>query len=327
MKQNLMGLLCVSILFSIAWSSHAQDDNLALISQAYEQTAAVGNYRVSASQSINETLIMRRLLSKTFLMDVDIFESAIITSKQEQEIDGVVAGDEIQATIKAEARQEQTLGEEFILRGEPLTQLRGVSNDADLEAQLTWATSGFYLNMDETDSELRSGVPSGWILVTDETPILTDALISLTDLQAALTNLRFKDVRLLFGAVTTIEVLDTGALGGQVMQRYLLTFDMDSVLAAGGFSITTLNLSEEMITALLADSLYTIEVWIGEDDGYVHKQILTFSFGGELEPNQFEGMPAETRVIYRYSQTFEMALSEIGGDLRVLPPPHAEILG
>lgn len=327
MKQKLMGLLCVSILFSIAWSSHAQDDNLALISQAYEQTVAVGSYRVSASQSINETLIMRRLLSKTFLMDVDIFESAIITSKQEQEIDGVVAGDEIQATIKAEARQEQTLGEEFILRGEPLTQLRGVSNDADLEAQLTWATSGLYLNMDETDSELRNGVPNGWVLVTDETPILTDTLISLADLQAALTNLRFKDVRLLFEGVTTIEVLDTGALGGQVMQRYLLTFDMDSVLAAGGFSMTTLNLSEEMITALLADSLYTIEAWIGEDDGYVHKQILTFSFSGELEPNRFEGVPAETMVIYHYTQTFEMVISEIGGDLRVLPPPHAEILG
>ncbi len=317
-------LLTLPVLSVWAQDGGDESDPLAAIVLAYQDTAAIDKYRVAASEETVQSVSFLTFSSSVFAMDVDIYEAFVIDLIIETDTSAEIEGDDIGATMAVNVEQVQGRGLLYILRDEVIQRPEDQESEIELNAQMRLFRDTLYVNVDETDEEYRQGVPEGWQVATGDTPVLTDAQVSMDDLNAILQNTRLDADRvvgiLVADAVATVDLV--GEEDG--LQHYSVQFDAPTALALLGIDLDALVrrvVSEQALQGELTPT-YTLEVWIGADDGLVHQHVVTLGLNGDLT-NDDSG-----RVLYRYQQVVTLELSDFNAaDINVLPPPTTEILG
>ncbi len=330
MVRKLSLLVVLFALLAAPWVVSAQADTQALRDElitVYQNTNAIESYRLEAEDELEQQIVFSQPSSQVFMMDVEVSDAFIITLAIETTTTAEVNAADLSATISTAVEQEQGLGNFYEMDDETLSIPEGPKDEAEIEAQFILLDNTLYINLDETKSDYRAGVPEGWQVVGNETLVLTDTLISIDDLMTALNNARFDATRILDllntdDAIQTIETLDDDEIDGQAMQRYFVTLDAAAAVQTLGLDMTALtaDVPSAAIDTLISNATYTIEVWVGADDQLVHQQIIAFSMNETFAPGTLDGAPEDAAVTYTYTQTNTLQLTDFGADITIEAP-------
>lgn len=301
----LLALLLMVGSVSIASAQDGGDDSdnpladalLTQLRTAYATTAEQESYVVSTEETMTQFTSVRRFQSGTYLMNVEIFESYVNTQTLETSVEATVVGDETAATFAMDISQVQGLGFEYVRNGVVLQTPEDTEDELELDLVVRQTADDTYINTDETDIEFREGVPEGWRrLDGDETPILTNSSITISDVNEVLLGLRvtanseIMQNLLLSENIIGIDIVGDDTIGDQPVRRYRIEFD-------GAAAFTVLDLNYEQILADLnaaaddtvGDSTpiveisYTIELAVGTDNNLVYEQIATLTIDALFE--------------------------------------------
>lgn len=322
-----LGLLCLILILPVipVWAQEADSEHLSAVVQAYDNTAAVSLYRVEVTEESLQSMSFLTFASSVFAMDVDIYDAFVIDLSIETETSAEIEGDDISATIEIQVEQVQGEGLLYMLRDQEILQRpEDQESEIELTAQIRLVEDDLFVNMDETDPEFRQGVPLGWQETTTEVQLLSDAIVSMDDLRAALSNARLNVDSVL--SVLTPEIVSSVDLIDEEddLRHYQINFDVPTALEVLGIDLDAM-LAEVIGDQTLEGDLvpaYAMEVWVGAEDGLVHQQVITLGLSGELAGD--EGY----RVLHDYQQVVTLELSDFNAeDIQVIPPPTTEIIG
>ncbi len=322
-KKQFVWIIVILLLGIPMLRVQAQDDlqtTLDMLTTAYQNSATLSSY---AAQWDSTTSQSTQLVQgdTVYIISMEIVES------QTAQIDGASSG----SSINQRVAQGQLVVPGPLESGAPLPEIEMIPQ-LELTAALVSIDGRVFINLDETAPEYRAGLPEGWQEIQEGLALADNGTVSLTEVASLLEHVRLDMMPALLNTtiVQSVESLPD-ELDGQTMNHYLLTLNAAEAMAALGQDASAmlgdLELSEEAVSALLDEAVYTLEVWVGADDQTVHRQTMTLSLESALDSKTFGSDLGGAAVTITHYQSETLTLSDLNAKFDIQMPSVEEGMG
>lgn len=323
-KKHFVWIIVALLLGMPTLHTQAQDDlqaTLDTLTTAYQNSVALTSY---AAQWDSTTLQSTQLAQgdTVYIISMEIAES------QTAQIDGASTSSSLTQVIT----QGQMVLTEPLESGAPLPEIEMIPQ-LELTAALISIDGRVFINLDETAPQYRAGLPEGWQEIQEGIALGGNGVVSLTEVASFLDHVRLDAILMLLNTtvVQSAESLPDETLNEQTMNRYLLTLNAAEAMAAleqdASALLGDLELSEEAVSALLDEAVYTLEVWVGVDDQMVHRQTITLSLESVLDSKTFGSDLGGAAVTITHYQSETLTLSDLNAEFDIQMPSVEEGVG
>lgn len=322
-KKHFVWIIVALLLGMPMLHAQAQDDlqaTLDTLTTAYQNSVTLTSY---AAQWDSTTLQNTQLVQgdTVYIISMEIVET------QTAQIDGASSG----SSINQRVAQGQLVVPGPLESGAPLPEIEMIPQ-LELTAALVSIDGRVFINLDETAPSYRAGLPEGWQEIQEGMVLGGNGVVSLTEVASLLDRVRLDAMPTLLNT-TVVQSAESlpDELDGQIMNHYLLTLNAAEAMAAleqdASALLGDLELSDEAVSALLDEAVYTLEVWVGVDDQRVHRQTITLSLESALDSKTFGGDLGGAAVTIIHHQSETLTLSDLNAEFDIQMPSVEEGVG